>query len=64
MKFNSEIQGLRAIAVIGVIIYHSKISVFNHNFMSGGYIGVDIFIVISGYLISRILLEQFFLKKN
>jgi len=64
MKFNSEIQGLRAIAVIGVIIYHSKISVLNHNFMSGGYIGVDIFFVISGYLIGRILLKQLLFQKK
>ena len=45
--FRLDIQGLRAIAVIFVILFHTKIS-----FFSGGYIGVDIFFVISGYLVT------------
>ncbi len=49
-KYRPEIDGLRAIAIIAVIIYH-----FFPAFMPGGFLGVDIFFVISGYLISKII---------
>lgn len=48
--FRGDIQGLRAIAVLAVLFYHLKFQAF-----SGGFVGVDIFFVISGYLITRIL---------
>ena len=47
--YRPEIDGLRAIAVIAVIIYHAKITLTNTQFLQGGYLGVDIFFVISGY---------------
>lgn len=50
MNYRREIDGLRALAVIPVILFHAGIGVF-----SGGYVGVDIFFVISGYLITGIL---------
>ena len=54
MKYRPEIDGLRALAVIPVIFFHAGFKSF-----SGGYIGVDIFFVISGYLITTILIDEF-----
>ena len=44
MKYRAEIDGLRALAVVPVILFHAGFEVF-----SGGFVGVDIFFVISGY---------------
>lgn len=53
INFRPEIQGLRAIAVLIVIIFHVW-----PEYLQGGYIGVDVFFVISGYLITGILLRE------
>ena len=53
MLYRQEIDGLRAIAVLPVIMFHAGFSWF-----SGGYVGVDVFFVISGYLITSILLND------
>jgi peptidoglycan/LPS O-acetylase OafA/YrhL len=50
MRYNPALDGLRAVAVVIVILHHS----YFHTF-PGGYIGVDLFFVLSGYLITRIL---------
>ncbi len=50
-----DIQGLRAIAVLLVALDHANVS-----FLSGGYVGVDVFFVVSGYLITGILLREGF----
>ena len=58
IKYRPEIDGLRSIAVSIVIIYHAKISILGHKLFEGGFIGVDIFFVISGYLITSIILKE------
>ena len=58
MNYRPEIDGLRAIAVISVILYHAQIIIFGKDLFEGGFIGVDIFFVISGYLITRIILNE------
>lgn len=52
MKYRGEIDGLRALAVVPVILFHA-----GFEFFSGGFVGVDVFFVISGYLITTILIE-------
>nr|WP_281499314.1 acyltransferase family protein [Rhizobium binae] len=56
--YRPEIDGLRAISVVAVILYHAEFTVAGHTLLQGGYIGVDVFFVISGFLISQILLTE------
>jgi peptidoglycan/LPS O-acetylase OafA/YrhL len=58
ITYRPEIDGLRAIAVGAVILYHSQITIFGQQPFKGGFIGVDIFFVISGYLITSIILKE------
>jgi peptidoglycan/LPS O-acetylase OafA/YrhL len=53
LRYRAEIDGLRAVAVIPVILFHAGFKTF-----SGGFVGVDIFFVISGYLITSIILSE------
>lgn len=53
MKYRPEIDGIRALAVLPVILYHAGFEWF-----SGGFVGVDVFFVISGYLITTIIISE------
>jgi peptidoglycan/LPS O-acetylase OafA/YrhL len=53
MEYRREIDGLRAVAVLPVILFHA-----GFQFFGGGFVGVDIFFVISGYLITTILIHE------
>jgi len=53
MNYRREIDGLRALAVMPVILFHAGFDTF-----SGGYVGVDVFFVISGYLITSLILAE------
>jgi len=53
MRYRAEIDGLRTLAVLPVILFHAGFSLF-----SGGFVGVDVFFVISGYLITTIILNE------
>jgi len=60
IKFRKELDGIRFLSIILVILYHAKIPYFS----DFGYLGVDVFFVISGYLITSILLNEYDLKKK
>ncbi len=53
MRYRPEIDGLRAVAIVPVVLYHANVSIF-----AGGYVGVDIFFVISGFLITSQILPE------
>ncbi|WP_323968185.1 acyltransferase family protein [Aeromonas veronii] len=53
ISHRNDVQGLRAIAVLAVIVFH-----FNREWLPGGFVGVDIFFVISGFLITTILIRE------
>ena len=58
ISFRDDINSIRGIAVLGVVLYHADFA-----FFKGGWIGVDIFFVISGYLISNIVISEMNLNK-
>lgn len=52
MKYRPDIDGMRALAVLAVLFFHADLG------CSGGYVGVDVFFVVSGYLIGRIVADE------
>src|SRR5258708_10083503 len=53
MNYRADIDGLRAVAIIPVLLFHAGTNLF-----SGGFVGVDVFFVISGYLITSMLVQN------
>jgi peptidoglycan/LPS O-acetylase OafA/YrhL len=62
ISYRPEIDGLRALAVLSVVFYHTKFYLFDYELFKGGFIGVDIFFVISGYLITSIILKDLYVN--
>jgi peptidoglycan/LPS O-acetylase OafA/YrhL len=58
IKYRPEVDGLRTIAVLAVIIYHAHFKLVEVPFLKGGFLGVDIFFVISGFLITSIIMKE------
>ncbi len=64
LSYRPEIDGLRAISVIAVVFYHIEIIFNDFKLFSGGFIGVDVFFVISGYLITSLILKEIYQTQN
>lgn len=58
-KYRPEIDGLRTIAVLSVIIYHARFTFGSGQLMKGGFLGVDVFFVISGFLITSLIMSEY-----
>ena len=64
IAYRPDLDGLRGFAIIIALIYHAEFFIDGKHLLSGGYLGVDIFFVISGYLISSIIIEELRINKN
>ena len=53
MQYRPDIDGLRAVAVLAVVLFHLDLALF-----SGGFVGVDVFFVISGFLITSLIVQR------
>ncbi len=58
IKYRPEIDGLRAVAVLAVVIYHAEFVLGGHKVLPGGFLGVDVFFVISGFLITSLMMKE------
>ena len=59
-----DIEALRGLSVILVILYHFKLSNLDYQIIKGGFIGVDIFFIISGFIITKIIITLPFQVKR
>ena len=58
MAREHHLDFIRGLAIIAVVLYHLDLNISNFNLFSGGYLGVDIFFVLSGYLITKVSIEK------
>ena len=58
LTYRPEIDGLKALSIIFVLLYHAKFEIFNETLSRSGFIGVDIFFVLSGYLITSLITKE------
>jgi peptidoglycan/LPS O-acetylase OafA/YrhL len=58
INYRPDLDGLRALAIISVVLFHAEFKLFGNFFLPGGFLGVDIFFVISGYLITTLILKE------
>ena len=63
-KYRSEIDGLRLLSIFSILFYNANLSLSGKSFFQGGFIGVDFFFVISGYLITSLILKELYLTNN
>ena len=56
--YKAEVTGLRAVAIGALILYNAQISFSGFNLFPGGFIGIDLFFFISGYLITNTILNE------
>ena len=63
LNYKNELDGLRGIAAIAVVVYHAKFYVNDTPILTGGYLGVDIFFILSGFLISHIIYSEIIEKR-
>jgi peptidoglycan/LPS O-acetylase OafA/YrhL len=59
IKYRPEIDGLRTVAVVSVLVYHAKLALNGAQLFPGGFFGVDIFFVISGFLITALIRREY-----
>ena len=59
LYYRPEVNGLRGIAVMGAVFYHAEMIFQSFRIFPGGFLGVDVFIVISGYLMTSIILKEY-----
>lgn len=64
LTYRSDIDALRGISIIAVLLYHAKFQYFKFSLIKGGFLGVDIFFVITGFLITQILLKELHHQKK
>ena len=60
MGYRKDLQGLRAAAILLVVLYHSNFSIPQKLDFGGGYVGVDVFFVLSGYVVGGVLFRELF----
>lgn len=58
IRYRPDIDGIRTISVSAVMIYHAQFFLGDHKLLSGGFLGVDVFFVISGFLITSLILRE------